>query len=42
MTKLWYTIISWYEDWQDVRAVRKALKKGEFIDWDDFKKELGL
>ena len=42
MTKLWHTIISWYEDWQDLRAARKALKKGEFVSWEDFKKELDL
>ncbi len=40
MTKLWYKLLSWYEDWQDLRAARKALKKGEFVSWDDFKKEL--
>ncbi len=49
MTKIWHTIISWYEDWQDLRAARKVLKKGKFISkkgkfvsWEDFEKELDL
>ena len=30
------------EDRIDLEMAQIALKKGEFVDWDDFKKELDL
>jgi prevent-host-death family protein len=36
-------LLEYYEDQEDIRAARKALREGgPDIDWEDVKKELGL
>jgi len=38
----WHKPQFWFEDWRDLRAAKKALKKGNFINLEDLEKELNL
>ena len=38
----WHKILFRIEDWRDLRAARKAIKRNDFISWEKLKKELDL
>lgn len=35
-------LLAMLEDLEDILAAQIAMKRGEFVDWEDVKKELGL